>query len=434
MRLLFLLFALLIAGCAPGRNALEGRWAGRVTDPDGETDLILDFSARTGRWRGTLSLPGRRLLGKPVGDIEWNPPNLAFTLPARVGRLRFQGRLDGDMIEGSVASVAGAPPVRLRRIAASPPPYHEEAVDFASGRVQLHGSLLLPPGRGPWPAVILVHGSSTPDRNDFRYFADLYARRGVAAFIYDKRPTGGDANGGTASLETLAEDVVAAAVALTRRSDIDVRRIGLWGFSQGGWVAPIAASRHRFAFVAVLSAPGVSYAEVNMFADAARLRRWHYSEATIAEAMRVQRELDAFVRAGGDEARIQAMLDSARRERWARLSTLPARIPDANQRRRYLRWIDLDFDPARYWAQVNAPVFIAYGTSDENVPVELSARKISDALRDAGNRQVTVRRYDGANHSLAPAPTLEADLLAWTWVALALPSLNSPNAPPSRRR
>src|SRR6185436_8443288 len=93
------------------------------------------------------------------------------------------------------------------------------------------------------PAVVLIHGSSTPSRDDFRFYGDLFARRGIAALIYDKRE-GGDLGGASrVDLRDLAGDALAAVDFLKTRNDIDPHHIGLWGHSQGGWVAPIAAAQ-----------------------------------------------------------------------------------------------------------------------------------------------------------------------------------------------
>jgi dienelactone hydrolase len=404
----------LLFSCTPAApSRLEGSWTGTVADGQGATGLVLDFAAHGGRWTGTMSLPGRRLLGKTLPDIRFAPPDLSFTLPAHAALLCFQGRLSPGTIDGTIRVEGRTIPLHLQRSERAAPPYREDQVSFGSGDTTLHGALLRPAGAGPFPAVILIHGSSTPDRNDFRYFADLFARHGIAALIYDKRDTGGEANGGTASLETLAGDVLAAAATLDRRRDIARGRIGLWGFSQGGWVAPIAASRRRFAFIIACSTAGVSYADVNRFQDAARLRANGFSSADVEAAMQAERRLDQFVRDGRDPTDVQAMLDGAAGRPWARFITLPRRLPSAAEKGTYLRWRDLDLDPSIYWRQVDAPVFVALGTADLNVPPKESAGRIAAALSAGGNRNVTVRFYEGANHELFPAPSLEADTIGW---------------------
>lgn len=412
----------LLFSCAPAASPrLEGHWTGIVTDTEGPTRLMLDFTRADGRWTGRMSLPGRRLLGKKLSDISFAPPDLGFTLPSRAAPLRFQGRVFPAAIDGDVRADGKTVLVHLQPGRADPPPYREEPVAFASGDTILYGALLRPPGAGPFPAVILIHGSSTPDRDDFRYFADLFARHGIAALIYDKRDTGGEANGGTASLETLAGDVLAAAEALDRRPDILRDRIGLWGFSQGGWVAPIAASGRRFAFVIACSVAGVSYADVTLYQDAARLRGKGFSSADVDAAMRAERRLDQFVRDGRDPGAAQAMLDRAALRPWSHYTTLPRRLPSPAEKNIYLRWRDLDLDPSAYWKRVATPVFVGLGTADLNVPPKESAERIAAALAAAGNRNVTVRLYAGANHELFPAPSLAADMIGWLRTVLARP-------------
>jgi dienelactone hydrolase len=394
---------------------LLGHWVGTVPDDHGPTPLVLDFAAGAGGPAGTMSLPGRRLLGKKLGDVRFEGGALTFALPANEDAARdFRGRVEGEWISGTVAVDGRTIPIRLRRAAAVPTPYREEQIAFSSAGLVLHGALLLPPGRGPFPAVVLIHGSSTPDRDDYRYYADLYARRGIAALIYDKRPTGAESDGGIVTLEALADDVVAAAAMLARRGDIDAARIGLWGFSQGGWVAPIAATRRKFAFLLACSAPGVTFAEVTLFADGNRLRARGFPPAAIAEAAEAERRVDSFVRAGGDPLALQAFIDREAARPWARYTTFPRHVPSPRDKGLYLRWRDLDLDPAAYWRRLDLPVFVVLGSADSHVPAAESARRIAAALRAGGDRDATIRLYPGADHNLFPAPAFEREMVDWT--------------------
>ncbi|MGZ2412799.1 uncharacterized protein ACUXST_002228 [Sphingomonas sp. F9_3S_D5_B_2] len=392
---------------------LDGRWVGQVEDRTRRIPMELNFWPRGDQLAGSMSLPTERLLGKPLSEVHTSGSTINFDLPAREAPLRFAGVLRGGLLQGEATGGGHTIAMEFRRARPVRRPYREALLKFSSGTVPLSGSLLMPEGQGPFPAVILIHGSSTPDRNDYRYFADLFARHGIAAFIYDKRPTGAETNGGTASLEVLASDVVAAAAMLEARKDIDRKQLGLWGYSQGGWVAPIAASRHPFAFIVACAAPGVSFAEVTLYADAIRLRSLHFSPAEIEQAMRVQRRLDEFIRRGGDRGLMQAMLEAAAQERWAKFTTLPRRIPSEQDRKSYLRWLNLDTDPQVFWRRVKVPVFLAEGSSDENVPPIASVDAIRGALASGGNTHLIVRVYRGANHNLEPAPSLEKDLTTW---------------------
>lgn len=117
-----------------------------------------------------------------------------------------------------------------------------EWLSFTSGETELHARLDLPEGPGPHPAVVLVHGSGKSEGTQWMYASDFFAANGIAALSYDKRGTGESDGEFTMDFQQLARDVVAAVEYLKTRDDIDADRIGVSGYSQGGWVGPLAAS------------------------------------------------------------------------------------------------------------------------------------------------------------------------------------------------
>src|SRR5204863_9052464 len=130
--------------------------------------------------------------------------------------------------------------------------------------------------RLPLPAVVLLHGSE-PGRRDspfFRVVRDALCATGWAVLSYDRRGVG--ESGGvyleTPDLSVPARDAVSAVRLLAGRSDIDRGRIGLLGISQGGWVAPLAATMDSgIAFVVAVSEPGVSPLEQSAYQRASEL-------------------------------------------------------------------------------------------------------------------------------------------------------------------
>lgn len=123
-------------------------------------------------------------------------------------------------------------------------PLREEEIRFRNGDVELYGKLVLPAeGDGPFPLVVLVHGSENTAATLFHHRQYQFPAAGVAAFVYDKRGTGKSTGKFTMQFPILAGDVVAAVERLRTHPKIDAERIGLAGYSQGGWVAPLAASR-----------------------------------------------------------------------------------------------------------------------------------------------------------------------------------------------
>lgn len=120
--------------------------------------------------------------------------------------------------------------------------FREQTITFKSGDIQLFGKLTLPiKGKTPFKTVVMVHGSDNEGSVDSDWFPHVFAANGIAAFGFDKRGTGCSAGTYTQHFGVLSDDVVAALRWLKTRPEVDSNRIGLAGYSQGGWVAPLAA-------------------------------------------------------------------------------------------------------------------------------------------------------------------------------------------------
>jgi dienelactone hydrolase len=134
-----------------------------------------------------------------------------------------------------------------------------EDVKFPSGDSQLAGTLTRPDTGRKVPAIILVPGSGALDRDALLPLAHFLVRRGIAVLGFDKRGVGGSTGDwNRESFDDLAGDVVAAFDFLKTRRDIDKTQIGLLGWSQAGWVLPLATVRAKeIAFVISVSGAGV---------------------------------------------------------------------------------------------------------------------------------------------------------------------------------
>lgn len=158
-------------------------------------------------------------------------------------------------------------------LVATPYDSRDEGVRFDSAGATLQGRLLTPPGAGPHPVVVNVHGSGRVTRNDHwgNAIARVFLSHGYAVFLYDKRGVGDSGGeyvgrGGQSTnnvsrenLEHLASDAVAAASALAMRKDIDATRVGLVGISQAGWIVPLAAKKSKAVrFFILMSGPTVN--------------------------------------------------------------------------------------------------------------------------------------------------------------------------------
>jgi pimeloyl-ACP methyl ester carboxylesterase len=112
------------------------------------------------------------------------------------------------------------------------------------------------------------------------------------------------------------------------------------------------------------------------------------------------KQVDEFVRTGGDRKALQAVLDEAWTKRWASSTILPRRVPTATDKSRLLRWRNLDFDPVPSWERIRVPVLVFFGERDNVVPVQQSVERIERALKQAKNTDVTIKVYPDGDHTI----------------------------------
>ncbi|MFC2041907.1 alpha/beta hydrolase family protein [Chloroflexota bacterium] len=154
----------------------------------------------------------------------------------------------------------------------------DQTITFQNGEVTLAGTLDLPAGEGPFPAIVTVHGSPPLTRNDMYnlYVSHFFVQHGYAVLRYDKRGTGESTGSypevGTetseVNIDILADDALAGVKFLKNHRLIDPKMIGVSGFSQGGWIAPHAASKSPdVAFVIALSGPTCSVGQEIYYSD-----------------------------------------------------------------------------------------------------------------------------------------------------------------------
>jgi acetyl esterase/lipase len=176
-----------------------------------------------------------RLESGRVGVLTESGPDvftLASGLMAGAPESTIRFTRSGERVTGLALERAGQAPQRAARSAD-----RREELHFGAGDAQLGATLLLPPGKGPFPAVVLVPAGGL-GRNSTATFANFFLSEGFAALACDGRRTG--TAGG---FERAAADAIAAVELLRLRADIDRAHVGLWGHSRGGWLSLLAASK-----------------------------------------------------------------------------------------------------------------------------------------------------------------------------------------------
>ena len=307
--------------------------------------------------------------------------------------------------------------------AASAQTPRDEDVTFRNGSITIAGTLSLPAGAGPFPAVVLLSGSGPQDRDSdllgfkpFKLIAESFVQRGIAVLRCDDRGVGGST--GTiagSTIEDFAGDALAAVHLLRGRAGIDAARVGLLGHSEGAIVAAVAAARSADVnFIIWMAGSAVSGDEI-LRMQAASLAR--AAGATESAVEIILGHHAAFMTALKEDAPDDKVMALGRTLAVAQITAVPGnKSPtpgdlDAlmNQILPVLRspWMRffIKFDPSAALRRVSVPVLAIFGGRDLQVPQVVNRERLEKALSDAGNQAVTVRVYPEANHLFMPAVT-----------------------------
>jgi pimeloyl-ACP methyl ester carboxylesterase len=289
-------------------------------------------------------------------------------------------------------------------------PIRQEEVTFKNGDVTLGGTLLLPVAKGKGgkrPALVFVHGSGPQLRDIMWGLGYLYAARGFIVLAYDKRGVGkSTGNWRESSFEDLADDAVAAARFLQARTDIAANQIGFWGLSQGGWIAPLAASRFPdAAFAIALSGGGLSPAETELFDSEYELSKAGYTADEVKDALAFQRLKNEIISSKDKWDEYAKARATAKDQKWFRHPGIDVFGPEKPDHPfwAYMRSFYL-YNPAPTLRASPAPLLAIFGELDSPEGVKANVRAIKQILDQAGRRDYIVKVYPNGSHNLMEVP------------------------------
>jgi len=283
-----------------------------------------------------------------------------------------------------------------------PFPYRTEDVSIPSAAgVRLAGTVIMPQGTGPFPAVVLVTGSGAQDRDEtllghhpFLVIADYLARHGIASLRYDDRgyakSTG---NFDAATSADFADDAEAAVRFLRDVSGIARDRVGIVGHSEGGLIGPMVAARTAdVAFLVLLAGPGLRGDSLTPL----QLRRIAaaggeapaQTEARVAINVRLLRAV-ADAKDSADAVpklaviKQQIVVQPPEAQRTLAAARFDQAVPTLTGP--WMRFF-LRYDPRPALAKVHVPVLALGGSLDTQVPGKENLAGIDTALLNGGNR------------------------------------------------
>ncbi len=419
----------------PG-DSVEGTWSGAFSLPSGKLPVVFHFVSAAGKLSATMDSPRQGATGIAVTLTRaGNSLHMAVSFADAT----FDGSFSPDLqtLTGTWTQRGNSLPLVLTRspagnaASASPtaqvaaprrpqnpvPPFPYRAEDVSYTNTQqgdtLAATLTIPPGKGPFPAVLLITGSGAQDRDEtllghkpFLVLADFLSRHGIAVLRADDRGTArSTGNFATATTEDFATDTEAGVAFLRTRREINPRRIGLIGHSEGGLVASLVASHNPgIAFIVLLSAPGVPGDQIVTEQQRQILLASGLPQAQLDESVAVEKQLLAADEQPGTAA------EREQRLRTLLLASQPGATPEQlgplvdQLTSPWFRGF-LMLDPAAFLRKVKCPVLVLSGSKDLQVPPAQNLPAIRAALTAAGNSRVEVHEVPGLNHLFQPSST-----------------------------
>jgi pimeloyl-ACP methyl ester carboxylesterase len=267
--------------------------------------------------------------------------------------------------------------------------------------------LALPEGR-ILAGLVPLQPAEDPSRDHFllRHLAEVLPAHGVAVLRYDRRPA---KDGHDVPLALQAEDARTAMAELRRLTGSAELPVGVWGFSQGGWAAMLAAP--AASFLVTVSAAAVSPAEQMRYGTRRQLIEAGYGDGELERLDQLRAAFEDYLRGVRSREEVEPLVEEAAEAPWFHLGWVPRELPEPDH------WPDMDFDPVGALARLRCPVLAFFGEADEWVPVDASIDRFRAAAERAGN-SLTVARLPGTTHepvlaSGAVSPVYEHTLVSW---------------------
>jgi pimeloyl-ACP methyl ester carboxylesterase len=405
---------LVAAACSP-----TGDWDGSLTVPTGiQLPLVLHLKDTGSK----IDSPDQNARGIAI-DVSATGNSLLVVMPST--KAQFDGTLSpdcstiaGPFRQGGMEMKASfkrrqngaAAPILDRPQTPQPPfPYDAINVSVPSGAATLAGTLTLPKGEGPFPAVVMIAGSGPQNRDEtveghriFFVIADRLTRRGIAVLRYDKRGVGKSTGSfSTATQRDFTADATTALQWIRQQPRIDAARVGLLGHSEGAEIAPAVADADRHvAFTVLLSAPAETGIETIVSQANAIALANGVPRATAAANTALERRLLAAVAAAPDGiAAEHAATDILIK------AGMPADRAAVQAKGLASPWYRtlLNDDPLTALQRLTTPTLVIAGSKDLQVLPDRTLPLIRRAL--AGNKMAKIVELPGLNHLLQPATT-----------------------------
>ncbi len=416
-------------------DSIATSWQGALDVQGVQLRLVVHFDRNDEEaLTATMDSPDQGATGLSIDKVVWDGHHLILELPNLMAK--YEGDfdpesmvIDGTWSQGGMTFDLDIRPQKEEIVINRPQhpqppyPYRVEEVTYENPEagITLAGTLTLPEGGGPLPAVILISGSGAQDRDEtvfnhkpFLVLADHLTRHGIAVLRFDERGVGQSTGDfATATSKDFADDVSAAVTYLQSYHNINPDLIGLLGHSEGGLVAPmVAVERDNIAFIVLMAAPGLPGEEILYLQSELINRVQGVSEDLTTANNRIQKQIFGIVKSSPDAA-------TAKKKLHAAADDLVIEMADAtglpkDQLRTDLTaqfetittpWFRffLTYDPRPALSQLTCPLLAINGSRDLQVPAEENLAAINKAATQSP--EVTIEKIEHVNHLFQTSAT-----------------------------
>lgn len=421
MKKFILLFALLFSFSS--FSQIEGTWNGNIEIPNQKLPFVIHIDKVNNEWQVMGESPSETNKKFPLEKISFQNDTLKIS-DAKLGMnyigiLTNPKQIEGNFSQRGMSFILNLEKgsFKLNRPQEPQPPFNYKTEDVIfenkEAKIKLAGTLTMPSGRGKFPAIVLVAGSGPNDRNEeilghkpFLVLADYLTKNGYAVLRYDKRgvaeSTGDFKN---ATIFDFAKDAKAALAFLRTKKEIDSKKMGIIGHSEGGDIAQIVASKDAtLDFIVLMAGPGIKGSEMLVLQNDALSKAMNIPELTRLLNKKLNEKTYEIIMSNDSKEKADKELKEYFKTtvHYKNLSEEQLDKKVSNLYSEYLRQLLL-FDPQNYLPKVNCKVLALNGAKDVQVTSKENLEGIAKGL--SHNQKATIKEYPNLNHLFQPATT-----------------------------
>lgn len=378
----------------------DGNWVGKSFPDSFSLSFRIHFEKSNKNYKATFGSDEQRASDIPLQKVTYDSIHqlVTFVLVGDTDSWSFEGKITGSVFTGTITKRNQKANFSLIKQKDPPLPYNKQQVTFINEPVKLSGSLYIPISIKKVPAIIFMHGSGSEPRFASAYFADYFARRGIAVLIYDKRGVGkSTGNWRISTFQDLAKDAIAGIQFLEGNLKIDAKKIGVYGHSQGGSICPMLLTMYpKLSFGISSASAGVSMEESDWYEVQNRFKKY-VSGNNYNNAMKVMDKYLKFASTGEGYEELTTEAKKYEKEQW--FQDYIGNIDSTAFFFRYYRNIG-SYNTVDYWKKVKQPVLILKGDKDQTSPGYPSFQNIENALKQASNTNYKIVMFSNTSHEM----------------------------------